>query len=298
MVDPSYDDTLPLGNVNPTIGPASAAAGASFPVVLPKTESEVAEAKLPAIPWPENVFICGTPFSCVDMAGAVELADAIVAHRKPRYMVTANVNYLMLEREQPHLREISRHAAVMLADGKPIVWRSKISSNPLPERVAGSDLIVELAELASKRGYRVFFLGGAESVARTAASELKYRFPDLKIAGCYSPPFRQLTDEEHEKMLTRIRDAETDILLVAFGQPKGEFWIYDNLQALGVPLSIQLGASFDFLAGTAKRAPVIWQKLGCEWLYRALSDPARLLPRYAKNLWFVLTTMSRDILNR
>ena len=297
MVDPSYDDTLPLGNASPAVGPATSSA-VNFPLVLPRTESEAAEAKLPAIPWPETVFICGTPFSCVDMAGAVRLADAIVAHRKPRYMVTANVNYLMLEREQPRLREVSRNAAVMLADGKPIVWRSKLSKDPLPERVAGSDLIVELAELASKRGYRVFFLGGAEGVARSAASELKYQFPDLKIAGCYSPPFRELTDEEQERMYARIREAETDILLVAFGQPKGEFWIFDNLKKLGVPLSIQLGASFDFLAGTAKRAPVIWQKLGCEWLYRALSDPARLVPRYAKNLWFVLTTMSRDIFSR
>jgi N-acetylglucosaminyldiphosphoundecaprenol N-acetyl-beta-D-mannosaminyltransferase len=298
MVSPTYDDTLPLGNVNPAVGPATADAGVSFPVVLPKPKPDAAEAKPPSIPWPENVFICGTPFSCVDMAETVRLADAIVANREPRYMVTANVNYLMLESEQPRLREVSRHAAVMLADGKPIVWRSKTCRNPLPERVAGSDLIVELAQLASKRGYRVFFLGGAEGVARTAASELKYRFPDLKIAGCYSPPFRPLTEQEHKQMLARIRDAKTDILLVAFGQPKGEFWIYDNLQKLGVPLSIQLGASFDFLAGTAKRAPKIWQKLGCEWLYRALSDPVRLVPRYAKNLWFVLNTMSRDIFNR
>ena len=88
-------------------------------------------------------------------------------------------------------------------------------------------------------------------------------------------------------MLQRIRDARSDILLVAFGQPKGELWIAENLQELQVPLSIQLGASFDFLAGTARRAPRCWQWLGGEWLYRALSDPRRLGPRYARNILYL-----------
>ena len=95
-------------------------------------------------------------------------------------------------------------------------------------------------------------------------------------------------------MLAMIRDAGTDLLFVAFGQPKGEFWIYDNLQELQVPLSIQLGASFDFLAGTAHRAPPCWQRCGCEWLYRALSDPRRLGPRYAKNIVYLVKRKLAD----
>jgi N-acetylglucosaminyldiphosphoundecaprenol N-acetyl-beta-D-mannosaminyltransferase len=130
-------------------------------------------------------------------------------------------------------------------------------------------------------------LGAAPGVALAAAESLKERFPALKIAGTYSPPFKQLNAAEHADMVARIHAAKPDILLVAFGQPKGECWIYDNLQELNVPLSIQLGASFDFLAGTAQRAPKIWQRFACEWLYRALSDPMRLIPRYASNAWFL-----------
>ena len=290
------DNSLPLGGL-PTASVVGVAT-AETPIVVPQQKGAALEPDHSSISWPKTVFVCGTPFSCVDMEGAVELSDAIVQHREPRYIVTANVNYLMLQKENPRLREVSHEAAVMLADGNPIVWSSRVKRNPLPERVAGSDLIVELAKLSAKKGYRIFFLGGADGVAETAAAELKERFPDFQIAGCYSPPFRKLSDTEHTEMLAQIRDAQTDILLVAFGQPKGELWIYDNLQELGVPLSIQLGASFDFLAGTAKRAPAVWQKFGCEWLYRAFADPQRLIPRYAKNLLFVLTTMSRDMLAR
>jgi N-acetylglucosaminyldiphosphoundecaprenol N-acetyl-beta-D-mannosaminyltransferase len=159
-------------------------------------------------------------------------------------------------------------------------------------------LIVELARLSADKGYRMFFLGAAPGVAQGAAAELSRRFPELQVAGCCSPPFRPLTAAEHSELLATIRLARTDILLVAFGQPKGELWIYDNLSELQVPLSIQLGASFDFLAGTSRRAPAVWQWLGAEWLYRALSDPRRLGPRYANNLLFLAKRKLADCFGR
>ena len=235
----------------------------------------------------EKTSVWGTDFAQLTMQETVELCDAILVQRRPEYIVTANLNYLMLTDEHPKLHEVNQHAAAVLADGNPIVWRSRFSKQKLPCRVAGSDLIVELAQWSSLRGYRVFFLGGAPGVADAASKELKRQFPSLQIAGCYSPPFRQLSEAEHSATLNRIREAHTDILLVAFGQPKGEFWIFDNFQDLGVPLSIQLGASFDFLAGTARHAPRAWQSMGMEWLYRALSDPKRLLPRYSRNLLYL-----------
>ncbi|MEO8272193.1 MAG: WecB/TagA/CpsF family glycosyltransferase, partial [Aureliella sp.] len=148
--------------------------------------------------------------------------------------------------------------------------------------------------LSADKGFRMFFLGAAPGIAQAAAAELSRRFPALQVAGCCSPPFRQLTDIEQCELQSTIRTARTDILLVAFGQPKGELWIYDNLSQLRVPLSIQLGASFDFLAGTARRAPALWQWLGAEWLYRALSDPRRLGPRYARNLLFLVKRKMAD----
>ncbi len=239
--------------------------------------------------------IWGIPFANATMDDAIELADQVIQSGKPEYFITANLNYLMLTEENPELHQVNNRCFCFLADGNPIVWRSRLEPSPLPCRVAGSDMIIELARLSANKGYRIFFLGGAPGVAEAASNTLKTVLPGLQIAGTYSPPFRQLSPQEHEQMLARIRDAKTDILLVAFGQPKGELWIYDNLDQLNVPLSIQLGASFDFLAGTAKRAPQVWQKIGCEWLYRAFSDPKRLLPRYGKNLMFLAGLMVHEI---
>jgi N-acetylglucosaminyldiphosphoundecaprenol N-acetyl-beta-D-mannosaminyltransferase len=158
-------------------------------------------------------------------------------------------------------------------------------------------MIIELAKLSSLRGYRLFLLGAAPGVARRAADHLCSLFPQLQIAGCLSPSFGSWSAEEQAEVFARIQQTRTDILLVAFGQPKGERWIHQHHQQLGIPLSIQLGASFDFLAGTAKRAPTTWQRLGCEWLYRSLSEPRRLGPRYLSNIRFLCRCLLSDALS-
>jgi N-acetylglucosaminyldiphosphoundecaprenol N-acetyl-beta-D-mannosaminyltransferase len=244
--------------------------------------------------YPDTTDVWGTPFTVIDMPGTLKLADDIIRARKPEYFITANLNYLMLIEGCPQLIEVNRRAAAVLADGHPIVLRSRCGVNPLPCRVAGSDLILELAQLCAERGYRMFLLGAAEGVAAKAAAELRSRNPHLQIVGTYSPPFRPLSRAETEDLIMQVNRSGADILLVAFGQPKGELWIYEHLPQLQVPLSIQLGASFDFLAGTARRAPNGWQRLGLEWLYRALSDPIRLGPRYAANIYYLLRRLAAD----
>lgn len=244
---------------------------------------------------PESVRIWGTAFSRVDMQQAIDLADRVIQAGRPEYFVTANLNYLMLTDQHPRLAEVNDRCACILADGYPIVVRSRLEDAHLPCRVTGSDMVIELARLAAEKGYRMFFLGGAPGVAQAAANHLQGQFSALQVAGAYSPPFRALGEKEHSELIESIRTVKPDILLVAFGQPKGECWIYDHYIELGVPLSIQVGASFDFLAGTARRAPRFWQKIGCEWLYRALSDPKRLVPRYAQNSLFLGRILVRDL---
>lgn len=248
-----------------------------------------------AVCSPETSCVFGTEFARVTMREAIELADQIIHAGKPEYFVTANLNYLMLSESSKRVRQINRQAAAVIADGNPVVLRSRFGINPLPERVAGSDMIVELGKLSAARGYRIFLLGGAPGVADMAATNLRKLCPNVQIAGCLSPPFRPLSEQEHAQLLEQIRAARPQILLVAFGQPKGEIWIDENREKLGIPLSIQLGASFDFLAGTALRAPAFWQSIGCEWLYRALKEPRRLGPRYAKNIWFLAKLLFKDL---
>lgn len=234
------------------------------------------------------------PFDRVTLEGAIDRIDDLVRRGDPSYVITANLNYAMLHHREPDMPEITRDAAMILADGQPIVWRSRLGANPLPTRVAGSEMIYDLAERCRDRGWGIYFLGGQPGVGQACADRLAQIYPQLKIAGVESPPFRDLTDQEQADQDARIRDSGAKVLLVAFGQPKGERWIHENYQRLGVPVSIQLGASFDFIAGTATRAPQIWQTLGMEWFYRMASDPKRLVPRYASNVRFLVGALIED----
>jgi N-acetylglucosaminyldiphosphoundecaprenol N-acetyl-beta-D-mannosaminyltransferase len=228
------------------------------------------------------------------MEGAVDAIDRWVQRGIPGYAITANLNYAMLCDRDPQLLEFTRRAALVLCDGMPIYWRSRWTGNPLPERVAGADLIYHLSERCAARGYRVYFYGAAEGIAKTTAEKLKEIYPKLQVAGWQSPPFGKTTSEQLQQSLDHIRQCKPDILLIALGQPKGEFWIQRHYQALGVPLSIQVGATFDFVAGAWNRAPIFFQQTGLEWLYRAGSDPTRLVPRYLRNIGFLLQALRRD----
>jgi N-acetylglucosaminyldiphosphoundecaprenol N-acetyl-beta-D-mannosaminyltransferase len=243
----------------------------------------------------ETTDVWGLPLDRVRMSDAIAAIDNMIADREPRYVITANLNYAMLVDGDTELKKITNEASMVLADGQPLVWRSRLRAEErLPERVAGSELIYRLAEIAALRGWRIYFLGAEPGVAKKCADTLASLYPGLQIAGVQSPPYRKLTEAEEQKQHQAIIDSRPDILFVAFGQPKGERWIYENYKQLGVPVSIQIGASFDFVAGTAKRAPKRWQMLGMEWAYRMFSDPGRLMPRYAANAWFLFIALLRD----
>lgn len=243
---------------------------------------------------PKRRTIWGTPFDQVNLRQTIDYIEGMIESRVPGYVITANLNYVMLNAKRPSLSAVTRDANLIVADGQPIVWRSKLGGEPLPERVAGSEMIFRLAQRASQKRWKVYFLGGEPGVGSKCAARLAQMYPGMQIAGVESPPFRALSDQEQLDQDARIQDARPDILLVAFGQPKGEQWIHANHRRLGVPVSIQLGASFDFVAGTAQRAPAIWQKTGMEWCYRMMSDPKRLVPRYAGNALFLATALAQD----
>ncbi len=234
----------------------------------------------------------------LDRQQTVDMVDRLIERRQPSFFITANLQYAMLSAEDSRLAEVNRRAAFLVADGMPMVWYSRFLGRPLPERVAGADLIYSLARRAAQRGHRVFFLGGKPGAAAAAATTLSWMYPGLRVAGVEAPELESLSAEEHQRLIERIRDARPDLLLAAFGQPKGELWLAENLQALGVPACVQVGASFDFVAGRAARAPRWVQRFGLEWLYRMIGDPKRLGPRYAKNAWFLVKAVLRDVAER
>ncbi|MCR9199927.1 MAG: WecB/TagA/CpsF family glycosyltransferase [Planctomycetaceae bacterium] len=242
--------------------------------------------------------VWGVPFTPVTYGQSIDLIDQQARSSQPGYFITANMQYVMMTDRHPELQQVNADAKFIIADGMPIVWRSRTMSTPLPERVAGSDQIYSIAELAARRGYRIFFLGGESGVAQETADILQQKNAGLQVVGVESPPFRQLTDDEEIELADRIRIARPDILLVALGQPKGELWIHRWYKKLGVPLSVQLGGSFNFVTGRISRSPKWIARIGMEWLYRFYREPRRLGPRYAANWLFLAKAVIRDATRR
>ncbi|HEY3496003.1 MAG TPA: WecB/TagA/CpsF family glycosyltransferase [Polyangiaceae bacterium] len=205
---------------------------------------------------------------------------------KLRYVVTPNVQHAMVFQENPAFREAYSAASLVIADGWPLVWSSWLLRTPLPERVAGSDLLPLLFEQTIGNPLSIFLLGAAPGVGERAASEIQRRWPHVKVVGTYSPPFGfEKDDAENQRILARVRDAAPDILLVGLGAPKQELWTYRFHHELRAKVALCLGGTIDFLAGAKARAPHWMRRTGLEWIHRAATEPRRLGPRYAEHAW-------------
>jgi N-acetylglucosaminyldiphosphoundecaprenol N-acetyl-beta-D-mannosaminyltransferase len=228
-----------------------------------------------------KVELFGIQFNNFDFRDLADYLENTVAAGEPTYLLTCNVDHVMCMQKDALFRRIYRDAHAVVADGMPIVWTSRLAGKSLKQRVAGSDLLTELGLWLEAKRYRLFFLGAAEGVAEEARRRLLERFPALSIVGCYSPPYGfETMEDENRKIVAMIREAKPDILLVGVGAPKQEKWIYRHYREYGVPVSIGVGATFDFLAGKVKRAPVWMQRAGLEWSWRLMCEPGRLWRRY------------------
>ncbi len=240
---------------------------------------------LQSIEQPPPIAMLGVPFDSVTTAGSLGIIGRMIASGRAHYAATANVDFAVQALADVELRRILSDADLVLCDGMPLVWASRFLGNPLPERVAGSDLVPRMMAEAERRGWRVFFLGGAEESVARAAENMRARHPGLQLVGSYSPPFKPLIEMDHEEILRRVREARPDILLVAFGCPKQEKWIGMQFRRAGVPLSIGVGATIDFLGGHMRRAPMWMRRTGLEWMFRLLQEPRRLFRRYLTDFW-------------
>ena len=243
----------------------------------------------------EVTTVFGLPLACLTKEAVLDTIDAQIEKRQPSFIITANLHYAMLASRQPELQQLNQAAAFILADGMPLVWASRLTKNQLPERVTGADLLPAICQRAAVKGHRIFFLGGAPGVGQLAADRLREKYPHLQIVGIESPQLSELTTNEEQDLIQRIRMAGTDVLFAALGQPRGEQWIAKHLHALNVPVSMQIGASLDFAAGRVSRAPSWIQRSGLEWIYRFGCEPLRLGPRYFQNLWFLATESLKGI---
>lgn len=230
------------------------------------------------------VGLLGTPIDKLSIAEVLDRLDQFIQERRFHQVATANTDFLINAISDPELRHILREADLVVPDGMPVVWASRLMGSPLPERVAGADIVPRLAALAARKGYTIYMLGARPEVALRAKARLEADYPGVQIVGCVSPPTASIVELDWEDVLADIARTEPDILLVAFGNPKQEKWIHmhrDRLQM--VPVCMGVGGTFDFIAGEVPRAPSFVQRFGFEWVHRLLQDPKRLWRRYARD---------------
>lgn len=242
------------------------------------------------------VNICGIE---VDTYSFDEVVEAIASHAvsrsDPKYVVTPNAQHIVTLERDAKFREIYRHAFLVVPDGVSLLWAAKFVKTPLSGRVNGTDLFERLCKISAERELKVFLLGGRPGAAKKAMEVLQTRHPNLKIVGTYCPPYGFESDTEELKRINlAIQGAAPHLLFVGLGAPKQEYWIYNNYQQLGVPVSIGIGVSFELVADIVKRAPTVMQKAGLEWLFRLLVEPSRLWQRYlVGNTIFILLVLKQ-----
>lgn len=230
--------------------------------------------------WTAMRFL-NTRIDNITMDEAVNRVDHMIRTGMNQYVVTPNVDHIVRLEKDALFREIYDHAALVLTDGQPLIWISRLIGTPIVEKVSGSDLFPRVCERASEKGYRIFLLGAMEGVAVRAAANLQKKYPDLTIVGTYSPPLGfEKNAEEQEHIADIIQKARPHILAIGLGTPKQEKYFYRNREKLQVPVTLHIGGAIDFEAGDIKRAPVWVSHMGFEWLYRLLKEPGRMWKRY------------------
>lgn len=229
--------------------------------------------------------ILGIPLHCVSMSLALDRVADFIRDRSPHLVITLGTEMVMHAQHDAAFCVVARGADLLVPDSIGVVWAARRQGFDV-QRVAGIDLLERLAERGAREGWRFYFLGGQPGVADDAAARLKERHPGLIVAGCQNGYFN-----DEPAVVDAVRAARVDVLLAAMGSPRQEIWCRKHADALGVPVAIGVGGSFDVLAGRVQRAPRWMQWLGIEWLYRLVRQPSRAgrmlaLPRFALKVIF------------
>lgn len=231
---------------------------------------------------PQFVKILDVPFINTTRAAFIQTLQNRIENKEKTFVVTANPEIVMHTLEDSDYKKTLERADFITADGIGIVKAAQLIGQPLPERVSGFDMMMDLLEVANEKQYRVFFLGAADHVLQETLAKVKADYPGIQIAGAQNGFF----DWNDPVLPQMIKDAKPDLVFVALGFPRQENWIGGHLGHFNQGVFIGIGGSFDVLSGNAKRAPEVWQKLNLEWFYRLVKQPSRwkrmlVLPKFA-----------------
>ncbi|MED4889254.1 WecB/TagA/CpsF family glycosyltransferase [Lysinibacillus sp. FSL R7-0073] len=229
-----------------------------------------------------HVTIMGVPFLHISQQGFVDLLVNRIEQQEKTFVVTANPEVVMQANENPTVKGYLNQATYICADGIGVVKAAQILGDSLPERVTGYDTMVKLLEVGQQKRFKVYLLGAQKETIEKTIANIHKNYPHVEVVGYHDGFF----DWNNNHIADDIAALQPDLVFVALGVPRQEKWITENLDKFSKGVFIGVGGSFDVIAGTVKRAPVIWQKLNLEWLYRLLRQPSRfirmlVLPRFA-----------------
>jgi N-acetylglucosaminyldiphosphoundecaprenol N-acetyl-beta-D-mannosaminyltransferase len=225
--------------------------------------------------------VLGVDLALTDYDGTMDWMDEVIRTRGRACLSAAAVHLVMVAREDLEVRRAVERA-VTVPDGVPLVWALHVLGHPEASRVYGPDLMAHYCDRAARAGTPMYLYGGrSDDALRQLDDSLRTRFPGLRIAGSWSPPFRPLTETESDEVAERINASRADVVWVGTGQPKQEKWMAEMRDRLEAPVLVGVGAAFDFHAGIVPQAPGWMQRMGLEWSYRLAREPRRLWRRYA-----------------
>lgn len=211
------------------------------------------------------------------------IKDLLEKNEKESQYICASSVHGIIESQKDHkLREILNNAYVNYPDGLPLAKMGQLLGEKQMEQIKGPCLFPIICEMTSRMDIRHFFYGGKEGIAESLANNMLKKYPSLKVAGTYFPPFRELSEYEKDEIAVKINSSKADIVWVGLSTPKQEKWAADFQKRLKVKLIFTVGAAFDFHTGGLKFAPKYVSSLGLEWFYRLISEPKRLWPRYSR----------------
>lgn len=236
-----------------------------------------------------RIDVLGVQFDNVSMGQAVEKAATMIGQGGTHYVVTPNAEFVQRAQKDETFQAALNGADLVLPDGIGVVYAAKILGRPLQGRVPGCDFAAQLCNWMAQNGKKLFLLGAKPGVAEQAAENLCKTYPGLIVCGTHDGYFK-----EDGPVVQVIREAGADVVFVCLGAPKQENWMIEHGDATGASFLIGLGGSLDVFAGTVKRAPEIWQKLGLEWLYRLLKQPSRI-GRMAKLPLFLVSAVGAKL---
>ncbi|MHA2043546.1 MAG: WecB/TagA/CpsF family glycosyltransferase [Planctomycetota bacterium] len=238
----------------------------------------------------KRVEVKNVPVTCIRMEQVLEYMRGTIVNKNERHYtsITNTESMYWAVRDQVH-RDIICNATFSLCDGVGVVIAGKFYGYDIP-RLHGPDYMLECCKYGVQHGWRHFFIGGKDDTAGILAMRMEEKFPGFISAGTYRPPFRKLTGEEEDKMIDLINDSNADIVWIGLGLLKQERWIKKYKDRIDAIWFCGVGAAFDFHTGKVKRAPLIYQKIGLEWLYRLIFEP-RMFIRNVRSFAFVFSAI-------